>query len=133
MKFICYQNYACMFCKNIPNRQKSDLHATKLYANSSLSNQQIKQETFHTSTNLANTAVALRKFLQTCHAVFFPRPANIDTVSQPVTENQNGRALQTSSFKHSAYLCMGNIFDVARYQILSKVLPSSKKRNDIVK
>ena len=40
---------------------------------------------------------------QTFQAVLLPRPENIDTVSQPVSLNQSGRALHSSSPSKRAY------------------------------
>lgn len=47
-------------------------------------------------------------FCHTVNAILFPQPANMETVSQPVTTNQNGRILQTSSFGITTYLCTDN-------------------------
>ena len=51
--------------------------------------------------------VAFGNAFQIFQAVFFPLPANVETVSQPVTAYQNSRARQFSSFKTAAYVWIG--------------------------
>ena len=74
----------------------------------SLAHAHIKPYYRKTITYLTKVFVTLGYFCQTVHAVFFPQPASMETLSHPVTVNQNGRALQTSSFRTVAYLCIGN-------------------------
>jgi len=51
---------------------------------------------------LTNAFVTAGNISQVFHDVFFPWPANIDTVSHPVKVNHSGSALHTSSPKASA-------------------------------
>ena len=61
-----------------------------------------------TITYLTKISVTSGYFCHTVHAVLFPQSANMETVSNKVTANQNGRALQTSFYSIAAYLCIGN-------------------------
>ena len=56
---------------------------------------------------LTKVCVAFGNAFQIFQAVFFPLPANVETVSQPVTAYQNSRARQFSSFKTAAYVWIG--------------------------
>ena len=59
-------------------------------------------------TYLTKVCVKSGYIYHTAHALFFTRPVDMETVSHPVTADQNGRALQTSPFRTATYLCTGN-------------------------
>lgn len=79
-------------------------------------------------TYLTKVCVKSGYIYHTAHALFFTRPADMETVSHPVTANQNGRVLQTSPFRIAAYLCTGNHPRCSSTPIFTQDSSSSKEK-----